>query len=247
MQTKVESRTEKKLTELFTANTGASFLDSGSAYGRNWERNQGLTSADFDAMPSAIWERNEYPTINAWHYLRDRLEFSKTAEVLTRLMHVWELQDYGNRNLYDLYDQTDYLAHLGATFGEHWNTYNWETLLSQTIQGVDFELMGNRYTLLQVHGGCDVRGGYTLPVIFEVSSEYWLAGASEVNLWCDACNLSGRFEPYDRYADWYRHGELPPTLFGEPERCVTPVSGYETTNGCPECGGDLTAEMVEGY
>lgn len=245
MQTKVESRTEKKLTELFTANTGASFLDSGSAYGRNWERNQGLTTADFDAMPSAIWRRNEYPTINAWHFLRDRLEFSKTAEVLTRLMHVWELQDYDNRNLYNLSDQTDYLEHLGATFGEHWNTYNWETLLSQTIQGVDFELMGNRYTLLQVHGGCDVRGGYTLPVIFE-TSEYWLHATNEVNLYCPECHLSGNFGGWDT-GEWYRHGELPPTLFGEPERYLMAPSGYDSANGCPDCGGDLTAELPEGY
>lgn len=81
------------------------------------------------------------------------------------------------------------------------NTYNGEDLLSQTIQYVYFELDepavleqgldGNvelldeahiddddvvvldadSYVLLQIHGGCDVRGGYTRPRIFRVMEE----------------------------------------------------------------------------
>lgn len=239
------TRTAGKLTEMFTENTGKHMLDSGGAYGRNWERNQGLTAESFSAAPSATWERNGWVTLDAWHFLNDRLEFSKTAEVLTRLMHVWELGDYDNRNLYGLDDQETCLEQIGATVGNSWNTYNWDNLLSQTLQGMDFELMGQSFTLLQVHGGCDVRGGYTLPVVFETCSEYWLYDCDSVSLWCDECSLSGSNRGYDY--DWYRMGDLPPTLFGEADRVLTPPNGYDQANGCPNCGGDLEAEAVEAY
>jgi hypothetical protein len=245
--TKVESRTESKLTEMFTANTGRHLLDSGGAYGRNWERNQGLTVQDFSGQPKATWERGGYITVNAWHYLNDRLEYSKAAEVLTRLMHVWELADFDNRNLYNLGDQEDFLKHLGAEPGNVWNTYNWDNLLSQTLQGYDFELAGSRYVMLQVHGGCDVRGGYTLPVIFELGQwiDYFLLDTDSAELYCDGCNISGNYRGPD--LEWYRHGELPPTPFGEAERCFYAPSGYDMANGCPECGGDLEANSLEVY
>ena len=242
--TELQTRTAGMLTAMFTENTGASIGDSGSAYGRNWERNQGLTLTDFLAQPKATWIRNEWVTLNAWHYLNDRLEYSKTAEILTRLMHVWELQDYDNRNPWDLGDQELYLEHLGATFGGCWNSYNWDNMLSQNVQGYDFELMGMQFVLLQVHGGCDARGGYTRPVIFEVSDEYWLADCDRASLYCDRCNVSG---DADDTSEWYRHGELPAPLFGEPERYLIAPDGYDQANGCPECGGDLIAEPMEVY
>lgn len=245
--TKDASRTEKKLTEMFTENTGRSLLDSGGAYGRNWERNQGMTVADFEARPKATWVRNEWITLDTWHYLNDRLEYTKGAEVLTRLMHVWELQDYDNRNSYSLDDQAAFLEHLGATVNNGCNTYNFDTLLSQTIQGMDFELAGTNYVLLQIHGGCDVRGGYTLPVIFELNQwiDYFLTDCDNAELYCESCHVSGH--TWENAMEWYRHGELPPTLFGEADRCFYAPSGYDQANGCPECGGDLVALAREVY
>lgn len=49
------------------------------------------------------------------------------------------------------------------------NTYNGEDLLSQTLQYTYFECDGTPYVLLQVHGGCDVRGGYTAPRAFRLT------------------------------------------------------------------------------
>jgi len=236
--TELNLRTANKLTSMFTENTGRSFLDSGSAYGRNWEANQGLETKDFLAQKSATWERDYGVTLNTFSYLNARLTYSKTAEVLTRLMHVWELSDYDNRNLYDLSAQESYLEHLGATFGNCWNTYNYDNLLSQIVQGYDFELFDNRFILLQVHGGCDARGGYTLPVIFEVCCEYWLHGCQETELYCDTCHLSG--QTYD-LSEWYRHGELETPLFGDANPYVMAPEGYDLVNGCPSCGGDLEA------
>ena len=40
MNTLTQSITEQKIIEQLTANTGTHFLDSGGAYGRNWQNNQ---------------------------------------------------------------------------------------------------------------------------------------------------------------------------------------------------------------
>lgn len=56
------------------------------------------------------------------------------------------------------------------------NTFNHGTLLDQTLLFVHFELRCSElrreclgtYVVLQIHGGCDVRGGYTRPRVFRV-------------------------------------------------------------------------------
>ena len=240
--------TAQALAEMFTENTGKHFLDSGSAYGRNWERNAGLTAEMMLNLPSATWERNWSPTISAFHFLNDRLTYSKLALVLTRLMRVWEHGDYDNRNLYSCGDQQEFLESLGAENIRDFNTYNWDNLLSQTIQGMEFELHGVSLLLLQVHGGCDVRGGYTLPRIFEVTSDadFFWGGLNDVNLDCPACEITTCLRVYEP-EEWYRYGTVEPDLFGNVERYFYAPEGYDQANGCPECGGDLVALAREVY
>jgi len=59
------------------------------------------------------------------------------------------------------------------------STYNEECLLDQTLLFTYFELRsgpgrgGNEgsFIVLQIHGGCDVRGGYTSPRIFRITTD----------------------------------------------------------------------------
>ena len=37
------TETQKMLARMLTENTGRNILDSGDAYGRHWEKNQGIT------------------------------------------------------------------------------------------------------------------------------------------------------------------------------------------------------------
>jgi hypothetical protein len=46
------------------------------------------------------------------------------------------------------------------------NTYNWDSDLSQVLQGSWIDIGGQQYLLLQIHNGCDVRGGYTDAKLF---------------------------------------------------------------------------------
>jgi hypothetical protein len=151
--------TNEVLQAMMTENTGRHMLDSGGAYGRNWERNQGI---DFEDEPEATW--NGGPTVNVYHWLKERVSY---APVMDRLFHIFsadsdeswyqDMQGFAEAMSDDKYE---------GVWG--YNTYNGECLLSQTLQWTAFTHDSEYYILLQVHGGADVRGGYTAPRVFQV-------------------------------------------------------------------------------
>lgn len=92
--------------------------------------------------------------------------------------------------------------------GYDWiNTYNGEEFVSQTLQFMCFSDGMTDFVLLQVHGGCDVRGGYTAPKVFEINDiDYFLMYMDTVNTYCD-CGLNnymirGYSEISNQYGDW---------------------------------------------
>ena len=69
--------TKKIIYEMLTENTGAHFLDSGGAYGRNHERNAKKTINDFEAEPEEFWELSKWKNketkkTNCLHYRRKK-------------------------------------------------------------------------------------------------------------------------------------------------------------------------------
>ena len=175
--------TKQVIADMLTENTGRHFLDSGSAYGRNWERNQGRS---FDAEPETVCKFDyDYISVthNVYHWLADRLsydadldaEFHEWAEATEerrdmgwlQLMEEWVEQLDGSEDSDGDPREVTGLYGDGSPFTV--NTYNGEDLLSQVIQYLYFEMNHSSYVLLQIHGGCDVRGGYTAPRVFEVS------------------------------------------------------------------------------
>ena len=166
---------KKLVYELLTADTGKHPLDSGGAYGRHWERNAKKTIEDFEAEPEAVLDvkhNDVYPTISLYHYL-------------TRILHLDDLCNEFNALPVDDWDCEDYYGvskageqwlkdHNFEPLGDTFNSYNGDSILSQVIQGERFEVNGDYYVLLQVHGGCDVRGGYTDAKLFRLDDEYQL-------------------------------------------------------------------------
>jgi hypothetical protein len=65
---------------------------------------------------------------------------------------------------------------IGGLYGEGEpftvNTYNDENLLDQTLLFRFFTLEHESYVVLQVHGGADVRGGYSDPKVFALGDRY---------------------------------------------------------------------------
>ena len=70
-----------------------------------------------------------------------------------------------------------------------WNTYNGEFhTLSQILQGVTLGGPYGDFVLLQIHGGCDVRGGYTAPRVFRTGHRP--VSPSEFGFYCESCGWS---------------------------------------------------------
>lgn len=158
---------------MLTENTGRAMMDSGDAYGRHWERNQGRDLRSFieaDDAEIMAWGDGEFGWVNVdvFHYLDARVEFCPELDA--------EYEEFTkrpeNEDCWGLTLMEEWAA-LKSDVGEGhtFNSYNDETLLTQTIQGTVFSMGDEWYVLLQIHGGCDVRGGYTDPHVFKINTE----------------------------------------------------------------------------
>ena len=121
---------------------------------------------------------------------------------------------------------------------------NHDSLVDQILQYIYFEIDEQGYVLLQIHGGCDARGGYTAPKAFrcniESSPSIFDDGRADVS-----CKNGDRW--YVEEGDWdVDHYE------DEDERRLDeflimdediPVPGklWQDAQGvhCPLCGGIL--------
>jgi hypothetical protein len=174
--------TEKILIKMLKENTGRAMLDSGSTYGRNWERNQ---TRKFQREPRAILNINAYhdhktgkesvelwPTISVYHFLSEALEYSpKIDKQLQAFMRRAEFADTSYLELMKTFAQQYADKQKDTPLIDTVNSYNGEDYLSQVIQYVYIgEYEG--IALLQIHGGCDVRGGYTKPRAFRYNSDW---------------------------------------------------------------------------
>lgn len=225
------NKTEQRIFEMLTENTGTHFLDSGMSEGRHWQQNQKLSAADFLKRPKATLETEygTYPTLDLFHFLNDRLTLTPMAETLQA---DWEhfINSDEERSFYACADMEEFVNWVtDSEEARVHNSYNWDNYLSQTIQYADFQVGGQSFTLLQIHGGADVRGGYTRPQVFETNGELWSYGMQNatvqcVNLECDFCvDVYGCVDITDA-----RTGSLWDGNFSE-------------LKACPECQSTLEA------
>lgn len=164
---------------MLVEDTGISLLDSGSDDGRNYERNKKKTLRAFESEPAVKLEIPTEPcsigdisyTISVFHYLKDQLDLDLLS------------QEFNRRNKVSGDWDSELLPGVGAK-AEKWlkrkntirfhgtiNSYNYESNLSQVIQYTPLTINDKPYVLLQIHGGCDIRGGYTTGRLFKVENE----------------------------------------------------------------------------
>lgn len=196
---------------MLTENTGRALLDSGGAYGRNWEQNQGK---DFDRTPpysleARTWVSNQdvrklelTATIDLYHWMDRNFKYCPTIDrALQRAIKAQK-----NEDKYEMEIMQDFAKQHGT--GEWpWekvqvtNTYNHDCDLSQTIQYVAYSdpEYGSVY-LIQVHGGCDVRGGYTSPKAFTCSEDLVNLQVSELEAGPYAWYCDGTYRTYPEEA-----------------------------------------------
>jgi len=111
------------------------------------------------------------PTIDLFHFLADRLMITPESEELEK-----KFEEYDREH-----PDEDYLEEMenfanqendedeGEVYIE--NSYERESALSQGIQYAIFHKNDRTFVILQIHGGADIRGGYTKPYIFEINDE----------------------------------------------------------------------------
>jgi hypothetical protein len=167
--------TKQIIFDMLTENTGSHFLDSGGAYGRHWERNQELTIEDFENEPEESYTYNKDSnylerTVSVFHFL-SQLDTDWICEEFNNMpCRDWDSggEVYGVSDAQWRWLTSKCEVEIGYTF----NTYNGDSHLSQVLQGSWLKLNGDVYLLLQIHGGCDVRGGYTNAKLFTTHEEY---------------------------------------------------------------------------
>ncbi len=194
--------TDRALVEMMLTNTGAHMLDSGGAYGRGWERARAAV-ADYDdpleyflAQPHTTLEFSRIdaergyecrPDVshNTFHWLREQL--GDYLEDETVAFWDWagqpDQEDCGWPTLMEQWAaENDWSECTGSTPSVY-NTYNGGSLVADVLQFCgDYEKV-----MLQIHRGCDVRGGYTPPRIFECFDGLWRV--ADGSIWAEPAEV----------------------------------------------------------
>jgi hypothetical protein len=230
---------ERIVHEMLVENTGIHMLDSGLAYGRNWQRNREIK--DFRKLPiveTTIWNDGTIEaSINIFHYLTAFLDRDKTCEMLEFMLYAMaddpQYQDWGWLAIMEEF--ADSLKELGWEVDSPFNSYNWENLLSQVIQGIAFRNKENEYVILQIHGGCDVRGGYTKPRIFKILGEDgdFYFRMSELNACCECYSMYTDDSGYHWYGSDSDLDELPKEWKAKPKK--KNAKNWEYKLVCEKC------------
>lgn len=162
------------------------YTGSTHGYGRNFERNKGRdfeserpVGVEFEICGDEV--RVEF-SHNTYHWLKERLEFDPEMDELFHGAYLKEVDEDDNSWLFLMEgfpawlekqqddEENELYGSFGGIYGEGEpltvNTYNHECLLDQTLQFTYFSGDRGEYVLLQIHGGADVRGGYTKPRVF---------------------------------------------------------------------------------
>ena len=153
-------------------------LDSGGTSGRMWQRNADKCVADFENEPAELYQYdakyNEiYRTVSVFHYLTHNLDIDDIAfnfnELNTNAAD-WEADcKEDNASIYGVSVNAwlNLVSENEVEVRRSWNTYNGDSDLSQTLQGANLLINDEYYILIQIHGGADVRGGYTDAKLFK--------------------------------------------------------------------------------
>jgi hypothetical protein len=170
-------RIKELIFDMLTENTGRHPLDSGGAYGRAWERNQARTIEDFESEPEEKYTYRKSGnylerTVSVFHFL-SQLDMDELCEEFNAMpCRDWDADDevYGVSKAQWDWLKANHEVKVGYTF----NTYNGDSDLSQILQGSWVEIDDEVYLLLQIHGGCDARGGYTNAKLFTTPEEHMI-------------------------------------------------------------------------
>ena len=167
--------------------------------------------ANSDAMKDEYWLGIMQAFPEHWAMLKARESLLEEAEYEDSNLDatlVAEMSDDEVRS-YGLYHEPTAFYGEGSAPVIH-NTYNGEDCVSQTLQFAYFEHDHSAYCLLQIHGGADVRGGYTAPRAFDLGSHgdgTEIFDGARAGCGCSECDA--RWYTDDAGANWDNDDYLP--------------------------------------
>lgn len=154
-------------------NSGKHFLDSGDAYGRHWQK-PAIQRKDSAAVID-VWRDEITGTIETAHFLAEHLDVDADTQAQ---FDEWSEGQEGS--WFELAEQFATEV-LGLVQRARDNVYNTENDLTQVYiwevytpedDGRDWIYDDNALTVIFVHTGCDVRGGYSAPIFCRPRGEY---------------------------------------------------------------------------
>lgn len=251
---KWRKKTDDVLLKMLRENTGRDMCDSGDFYGRNYDRNarrdlmaEPVTTVEIEVEPG----RDHNVTVHAslFHWLRERVVYDSDLQ----RQFLAFCRRKANKESYDLENMEGFAAEKCKLISPNrWgedpsyyteNSSNRDNILDQTIQWTAWPIEEPEYALLQVHGGCDIRGGYTDPKAFSLPEGD--LNITDATISCSHC--SARWQTDDS-VHWYFDG------VGEQEkylqsskiwRVVLPVVPPEGASPPAQQQRDYLAGMTE--
>lgn len=175
--------------EMLKENTGRGICDSGDAYGRNFQRN---ALKEFPDRPSvtcgfSVWRKEGEtgpgqpeinPTISLYHWMTNCLEFDPEMQAKLDLYAATDGEDMSWLQLQEEFADHEREVYNHEREPNTINTYNdpdrWDC--GQVLQYTELYIEDKyepSHLIVSVHGGCDVRGGYTAPKCFKLTEEYY--------------------------------------------------------------------------
>ena len=156
--------------DMLTESTGTHMCDSGGDDNRHWQRNQKRSLEDFINDDIETIEKDGeyyYRTVSLFHYLTDGLELDYICQ---RFNNINKNPDKWDSDLWGVcekaYEHLKYY-YLPKIEDQIYNSFNWDSDLSQDIQYQFLSIDNYSYVLIQIHNGADVRGGYTSAKLFK--------------------------------------------------------------------------------
>jgi hypothetical protein len=207
----MKKQIEKTVYDMLRENTGQHFLDSGGSSSRHWQRNQGKTLQDFINEDEQVFEvdieNNEViRTVSVFHYLAGGgscLELDEICNEFNEIQDKSTDDKWSNFDIYGVFQSgADYLESFeDFQIKFDWNTYNGESDLSQVLQGANITINGESYVIIQIHGGADVRGGYSDAKLFKVNDEGYIN--EYLFEYMDSYYLNEELEYIDKMTDYW--------------------------------------------
>ena len=174
--------TEQVIYNMLTENTGIHFLDSGMANGRHWQKNQVKTLEDFKNEDYVQYDKDYGITLSLFHHRDQALRYNHelNEDYIKHLKDKYKdnWPEFDNRHGLESYFEGDtwiksnYWSRCTPGKLNFENSYNCDSVLSQEILLAWIgDIYDNDFIAISIHGGADVRGGYTGFKFFDMDQD----------------------------------------------------------------------------